>query len=93
MIELRTVHTADLDASTRSAIRRLMDAAFDGVSDDAFENVLGGVHALVVAEGELTGHGSVVSGACCMRAGRCAPVTSKASRSARTGAARGMARR
>ena len=37
-----------------------MDAAFDGVSDDAFENVLGGVHALVVAEGELTGHGSVV---------------------------------
>lgn len=37
-----------------------MDAAFDGVSDDTFENVLGGVHALVVAEGELVGHGSVV---------------------------------
>jgi len=37
-----------------------MDAAFDGVSDDTFENVLGGVHALVVEEGELVGHGSVV---------------------------------
>lgn len=35
-------------------------AAFDGVSDDTFENVLGGVHALVVEEGELVGHGSVV---------------------------------
>jgi GNAT superfamily N-acetyltransferase len=37
-----------------------MDAAFDGVSDDTFENVLGGVHALVVEEGELIGHGSVI---------------------------------
>jgi aminoglycoside 2'-N-acetyltransferase I len=37
-----------------------MDAAFDGVSDDTFENVLGGVHALVVEESELVGHGSVV---------------------------------
>jgi aminoglycoside 2'-N-acetyltransferase I len=37
-----------------------MDAAFDRVSDDTFENVLGGVHALVVEEGELVGHGSVV---------------------------------
>jgi aminoglycoside 2'-N-acetyltransferase I len=60
VVELRTAHTADLDASTRSAIRHLMDAAFDGVSDDTFENVLGGVHALVVEEGELVGHASVV---------------------------------
>ena len=37
-----------------------MDAAFDGVSDDAFENALGGVHALVFDEGELVGHSSVV---------------------------------
>jgi aminoglycoside 2'-N-acetyltransferase I len=37
-----------------------MDAVFDGVSDDTFENVLGGVHALVMEEGELVGHGSVV---------------------------------
>jgi aminoglycoside 2'-N-acetyltransferase I len=60
VIELRTAHTADLDAGTRSAIRRLMDTVFDGVCDDTFENVLGGVHALAVEEGELVGHGSVV---------------------------------
>lgn len=58
--ELRTAHTADLDASTRSAIRALMDAAFGAVSDDTFENVLGGVHALLVEDGELVGHASVV---------------------------------
>ena len=60
MIELRTAHTADLDAGTRSAVRRLLDGGFGGISDDAFENALGGVHALVVEEGELVGHGSVV---------------------------------
>lgn len=37
-----------------------MDAAFGGVSDDTFENVLGGVHALVVDDGALVGHASVV---------------------------------
>lgn len=58
--ELRTAHTADLDASTRSAIRALMDAAFGAVSDDTFENVLGGVHTLLVEDGELVGHASVV---------------------------------
>ncbi len=60
MIELRTAHTADLDAGTKAAIRALLDGAFGGISDDTFENVLGGVHALVVEDGELTGHGSVV---------------------------------
>jgi hypothetical protein len=37
-----------------------MDAAFGGVSDDTFDNVLGGVHALILEDGELIGHGSVV---------------------------------
>jgi len=60
MIELRTAHTADLDAGTRSAIRGLLGASFGGISDDTFENVLGGMHAMVVEEGELVGHGSVV---------------------------------
>ena len=60
MTELRTLHTADLDAGTRSAIRALMDAAFDGVSDDTYENVLGGIHTLVIDDGELIGHASVV---------------------------------
>ena len=60
MIELRTVHTADLDAGTRFAIRALLDAAFGGVGDDTFENVLGGLHALLAEDGELVGHASVV---------------------------------
>jgi len=60
MTELRAAHTADLDSKTKAAIRGLMDAAFGGVSDDTFENVLGGVHALVFDDGELVGHGSVV---------------------------------
>jgi aminoglycoside 2'-N-acetyltransferase I len=60
MTELRAAHTADLDAKTKAAVRGLMDAAFGGVSDDTFENVLGGVHALVFDDGELVGHGSVV---------------------------------
>ena len=60
MTELRTLHTADLDAAARSDIRGLMDAAFGGVSDDTYENVLGGIHTLVIDEGELIGHASVV---------------------------------
>ena len=60
MTELRTAHTADLDAGARSAIRSLMDAVFDTVSDDTFDNVLGGVHALILEDGELIAHGSVV---------------------------------
>ena len=60
MTELRTVHTAELDAGARSAIRSLMDTAFGTVSDDTFNNVLGGVHALILEDGELIGHGSVI---------------------------------
>lgn len=60
VIELRTAHTADLDAAARRAIRALMDAAFDSMTDNIFENVLGGVHALVYEDAELISHGSVV---------------------------------
>jgi aminoglycoside 2'-N-acetyltransferase I len=60
MTGLRTAHTADLDAATRSAVRELLDDAFDNMTDDVFENVLGGVHALVYARAELIGHASVV---------------------------------
>ena len=60
MTELRTLHTADLGARMLSQIRGLMDAAFDGVSDDTYENVLGGIHTLVIEDGELIGHASVV---------------------------------
>lgn len=60
MTELRTAHTADLGTAEKAAIRGLMDAVFDGVSDDTFDNALGGVHALILSGGELIGHGSVV---------------------------------
>jgi aminoglycoside 2'-N-acetyltransferase I len=58
--ELRTAHTADLGASTTSAIRDLMNTVFGGVSDDTFDNALGGLHALLFEDGELIAHGSVV---------------------------------
>jgi len=32
-----------------------MDAAFGGVCDDTYENVLAGIHALVIEDGDLTG--------------------------------------
>jgi aminoglycoside 2'-N-acetyltransferase I len=60
MTELHIAHTADLAAEQKAAIRGLMDAVFDGVSDDTFDNTLGGVHALILSGGELIGHASVV---------------------------------
>jgi aminoglycoside 2'-N-acetyltransferase I len=60
MADLQVVHTADLQAGARSAIRELMDSAFGAVSDDVFDNVLGGMHALVIENGVLVGHASVV---------------------------------
>jgi aminoglycoside 2'-N-acetyltransferase I len=58
--ELRTAHPADLDAATRRSLRALLDGAFDGFTDSAFGNLLGGMHALLSEGGELIGHASVV---------------------------------
>ncbi len=60
MLELRTVHTADLSDGSAAAIRELLDGAFGKVSEDTYQNVLGGVHALLVEDGALIGHASVV---------------------------------
>jgi aminoglycoside 2'-N-acetyltransferase I len=59
--ELRTAHTADLGDGTRSAIRDLLDATFSGFTDAAFENGLGGMHALLLDGTALIGHASVVA--------------------------------
>jgi aminoglycoside 2'-N-acetyltransferase I len=66
-IELRIAHTADLDSEMRSAIRKLLYSAFGNMTADAFENALGGVHALLlddgselISDGQLIGHASVV---------------------------------
>jgi aminoglycoside 2'-N-acetyltransferase I len=61
MAELRTAHTADLDAGTLAAARALLDDVFRGdMSDDDWEHALGGIHALLWEGDELIGHASVV---------------------------------
>jgi aminoglycoside 2'-N-acetyltransferase I len=61
MAEIRTAHTADLDAQTLAAARALLDEVFEGdMSDHDWEHALGGIHALVWEGGELIGHASVI---------------------------------
>lgn len=53
--------TAELDPAARSAVRALLDEAFDGAfGDHDWAHALGGVHALVHDGERLVGHGSVV---------------------------------
>ena len=61
MIELRTAHTADLDAATLASARALLDEVFEGdMAEHDWEHCLGGVHALVFEGEEVVGHASVV---------------------------------
>ena len=61
MSEVRTAHTADLDAGTLAAARALLYAVFgDDMTEADWEHALGGVHALAWEDGELVGHASVV---------------------------------
>jgi aminoglycoside 2'-N-acetyltransferase I len=60
MTEVRTAHTADLDAATLRAARALLYNVFDDMTDDDWEHALGGVHALVWEGAELIGHASVI---------------------------------
>lgn len=60
-MEIRTAHTADLDAPTLAAARELLDDVFDGdFTDDDWDHSVGGVHALGWDARELIGHASVV---------------------------------
>jgi aminoglycoside 2'-N-acetyltransferase I len=61
MSDVRTAHTAELDAATRRAARALLDDVFgEEMTDDDWEHALGGVHALAWEGAELVGHASVV---------------------------------
>src|SRR3954469_8006154 len=61
MTEVRTAHTADLDAATLRAARALLRAVFDdGFDEHDWEHALGGMHALVWDGDDLVAHGSVV---------------------------------
>jgi aminoglycoside 2'-N-acetyltransferase I len=55
------LHTWQVPETTLTAVRELLDEAFDGgFGDDDWEHSLGGVHALAWDGDELIGHGSVV---------------------------------
>jgi aminoglycoside 2'-N-acetyltransferase I len=61
VIELRTAHTADVDAATLAAAYALLDEVFAGdFGEPDWEHALGGVHALVFEDEVLVGHASVV---------------------------------
>ncbi len=61
MSEVRTAHTAELDAATLRAARELLDRVFgEDMSDHDWEHCLGGVHALALEDDEVVGHASVV---------------------------------
>jgi aminoglycoside 2'-N-acetyltransferase I len=61
MIEVRTAHTSDLDATTLQAARALLlDVFGDDLTAHDWEHALGGVHALAWAGTELVGHASVI---------------------------------
>jgi aminoglycoside 2'-N-acetyltransferase I len=61
MADVRTVHTAHLDAPTRAAARALLYDVFAGDMTEAdWEHALGGVHALAWEGDALVGHASVI---------------------------------
>ncbi|MBO0879249.1 MAG: GNAT family N-acetyltransferase [Mycobacterium sp.] len=61
MAQLRVDHTADLEPATLAAVRGLLFDVFgDDMSEADWEHALGGVHALVVDDGVVIGHGAVV---------------------------------
>jgi aminoglycoside 2'-N-acetyltransferase I len=61
MADVRTAHTADLDAATLATARALLDDVFEGdMSEEDWEHALGGIHALAWEGRELIGHASVV---------------------------------
>ncbi|MEV3972044.1 GNAT family N-acetyltransferase [Streptomyces sp. NPDC050698] len=65
---VRTAHTADLTPAELDAVRRLLDAAFDGdFGDDDWDHGLGGMHTLVHDDKGLAAHGAVVMRRVCHR--------------------------
>ena len=61
MADVRTGHTADLDADTLQAARALLVDVFLGdFSDHDWEHALGGMHTFVWEGAELVGHASLI---------------------------------
>ena len=61
MTQLRTATTAELTGEALAALRGMVFEAFGGRFDEHdWEHTLGGVHLLVVEDGEPVAHGAVV---------------------------------
>jgi aminoglycoside 2'-N-acetyltransferase I len=60
MREVHVAHTGELDPDTLDRARALLYDVFDDMTDHDWEHSLGGMHALVVDDGELVGHASLV---------------------------------
>jgi aminoglycoside 2'-N-acetyltransferase I len=61
MADLLTAHTSALDPRTLEAARSLLLDVFESdFQDHDWEHALGGIHALVVENGEVIGHAAVV---------------------------------
>jgi aminoglycoside 2'-N-acetyltransferase I len=61
MTQLRTATTAELTTEELAALRRMVFGAFGGRFDEHdWEHMLGGIHVLVVEDGEPVAHGAVV---------------------------------
>ena len=59
-VVIRRCHTAELTVTERAVARALMDAAFHDFTDHDWTHALGGMHALVLEDGRLVAHGSLV---------------------------------
>jgi aminoglycoside 2'-N-acetyltransferase I len=60
-VPMKVAHTSDLRADELEEIRALMDEAFgDEFDEHDWQHALGGMHVLVVEDGRLAGHASVV---------------------------------
>ena len=59
-MDVRVAHTAELGPEELGAARRLLWEAFDDMEEDDWDHLLGGMHALAYADGDLVGHASLV---------------------------------
>lgn len=61
MVQLRSVASADLPGAERTALRRLLDQAFQGrFTQDDWHHTVGGLHVLALEEREVVAHAAVV---------------------------------
>lgn len=61
MFAIALQHTADVPHDVLATVRRLVDVAFEGrFTDDDWDHVLGGLHALAWDVGELVGHAALI---------------------------------